>query len=113
VIDRIVFHPELADAEHPRQAVGSDERGETGVETDLGLALDRQQLAIAPEVARSRLDGIARHLAGDPLVIVDDLQGAEAGLANVDGHRGVVGAAFPAFQTDHCAHAISFDEGPS
>ena len=60
MVDRVVLDVELADAEPLRQPVGAHERREAGVEAGQRLALDRQELAIAPEALRPRLDQLAR-----------------------------------------------------
>ena len=64
MVDRVVLDVELADAEPRGEPVGPDERREAGVEPGARLAVDRQQLAIAPEVLRPALDQLARDERG-------------------------------------------------
>ena len=59
VIHAVVLDVELADAQRFREAIGLDERREARGEAGARLAGDRQQLAIAPQVARPRRDGLA------------------------------------------------------
>src|SRR4029453_1994346 len=60
VVDGVVLDVELLHTENAREAIGPDERREARPEADLRLAVDRQQLAIPPEVPWPRLDQLAR-----------------------------------------------------
>ena len=53
----------------------------------------------------------AAHPRADRLVVVVDLEGAEAELADVDGRRGVPAAALPALQSLHSLHGLSIGRG--
>src|ERR1043165_7188924 len=107
MIDGVVLDVELFDAQHFAEAMGAHERREAGVEAGLGLAVDRQQLAVAPEVFRARGDLLARERFLDRVVVVDDLQRTEAGLADVERLFGVILAALAALQTFNVAHGFS------
>ena len=60
MVDRVVLDVQLADAEPRGEPVGAHERREAGVQAGPRLALDRQQLAIAPEVLRAGSRSAAR-----------------------------------------------------
>ena len=82
MIDGIVLEIQLADAERLREAIGFDERRESRIEAGARLAVDRQQLAIAPQVLRARLDLRAAHVAPDLVVVVDDFERSETLVAH-------------------------------
>src|SRR5213078_3988856 len=82
VIAGVVLDPELLAAELFGEAVGALERGEAGVEAGDGL-LDGEEVLVAPEALGAALDGLAGDLSLHAGVVVLDLVGAEALLADV------------------------------
>ena len=86
------------------EALGAHQRREARVQADVRLALDGQQLAVAPQVARPALDDLAREHAPDGVVVVLHLQRTEAGLADVQGGDGRLGAALAAPEPFGVAH---------
>src|SRR5208282_6512106 len=83
------------------------QRREARMEPDRRLAVDRQQLAIAPQVSRARLDNRARDRGLNFRVVVDDLERAEAGLAHVERLDRIFLAALAALQACDVAHPSS------
>src|SRR5262249_47517298 len=73
-------------------------------QTDVRLALDGQQLPVAPEVPRATLDQLARERAPDAVVVVLHLEGAEARLADVQRCDGALGAALATLEPFGVAH---------
>ena len=83
VVDRVILHPDLAQAQPLRQAIRLDERGETDLEADGRLAFDRQQLAIPPHIRGPRLDFVPCQHGLDQVVVVIDFQRAETEFADM------------------------------
>src|ERR1041385_8123402 len=106
MIDGVVLDVELFDAQHFAEAMGAHERREAGVEAGLGLAVDRQQLAVAPEIFLARRDLLARERFLDRVVVVDDLQRSEAGLAHMERLFGIILAALATPQPFNVAHGF-------
>ena len=52
---------------------------------DQRVAVERQEIAVAPDAGRARRDAVARQDRANRGVVVLDLEGAEAVFANVDG----------------------------
>ncbi len=104
VVDAVVLDVQLADAEALGQARRRHQRREAGVESGQRLAGDRQQFAVAPDVARPRRDVLARERGARLLVVVDRLERAEALVTDVGGFRGKRGVAHVALQTEQCGH---------
>src|SRR5262249_23030997 len=101
------LHPELFHAEDGTEALGADERGEARVEADARLLVDREQLAVAPEIPRSARDRLAGEDASDRVVVVGHLERAEARLADVERRDRRFGPAFPAAEALHVGHRAS------
>jgi len=83
----VVLDPDLAEAEPLGQPVGLDQRRHAGLErVARALALgERQEVRIAPDPARSRLD-LALQLHGvEAGVVISDLERPEAALAEEGG----------------------------
>ena len=74
------------------------------MEPDARLALDGQELAIAPEIPRPALDRLAREHAAHGVVVVDDLVGTEAHVAHVQRRHGALGPALSTAQPFDEAH---------
>ena len=62
---------------------GLDQRREAGLDVD-GYAVAGQQVGVAPDRRGAALDALSRDDLAQRLVIVDDLERAEAELADVD-----------------------------
>ena len=98
MVDRVVLDVELGDAELLGQPRRAHQRRETRVETCLGL-LDRQQLQIAPERSRPRLDQFAADHAANGVVVVGHFERTQAlgahprGLQRIRGPAQVTGQA--------------------
>jgi hypothetical protein len=82
MIDGIVFEIELPDAQGLREPIGFDEWGVSRIEPGARLAVNRQQLSVAPQVIRARLDLGAGHVAPDLVVVVDDFERSQALIAD-------------------------------
>ena len=93
MVDRVVFHVELANAEPGGQTVRLDERGESGMQARARLAVDRQELPVAPEVLGPLLDHLARHRAGNRRVVERDFERSETLRADPEGAGRVLGLA--------------------
>ena len=100
-VQGVVLQPQLAEAELGGQAVGPHQRGEAGAQVDGAVVDRRQQVGVAPDRRRAGGDGLPRRGRGDLLVVVDDLEGAEAPLTDMErlGREGV--AALPTPQALH------------
>ena len=83
MVDRVVLDVELVEPEPLRQPRAAHERRVAGVKAGPRLALDRKQLAIAPEVFRPAFDRFARER--DRRVVVHGLERPEALVAHVVG----------------------------
>src|SRR5260370_34189622 len=83
MVDRVVLDVQLLEPEFGAEAARVQERREARKRTRLGLAIDRQQLAIAPEVVRACRDRRARDRGANLRVIVGDFERSEAILAHV------------------------------
>ena len=83
VVDRIVFDIQFFDTESGAETMGAHERREAGVETDSRFAVDRQELAIAPQVMRPRGDFVAADGLSDPVVVVANVERTETVVAHM------------------------------
>ena len=104
VVGAVVLEVELAHAQLAAQALGPHERREARAQAGPRLALDRQQVAVAPERARPRLDPLAGHDPAHRGVVVAHLDGAEALVADHARGDGVRRPAFLAGQATNEAH---------
>src|SRR5689334_1340127 len=89
MVDRVVFDVELPHAEARGQPIGLDERREARMQTGLRLAVDRQELAVAPEVLGPAFDERPRHLALHQRIVKRDLERPEARAADPQWARGI------------------------
>ena len=98
----VVLDPDLAEAELGGEAVGPHERREPGAEVDRGVALRpaagrrSARADSGPAAIFSRLDR-----GRDRVVVVGDLERAEAPLARVDRRGVVLATALPTAQPMH------------
>src|SRR5712664_3650726 len=106
MVDRVVLDIELLDTEFGAEAFGAQQRGEPRTRSDLRLALDRQQFAIAPQIVRSAFDRRARDRGADFRVVVADFERTEAGFANVERADWVFLAALATPETGDVTHRI-------
>ena len=86
--DRVVLDVELADAPLGGQVARAHQRGEADRAADRRPAvheIERQQIGVAPDRFGAGLDARAADARADHLVVVLDLEGTEAELADVDG----------------------------
>src|SRR5262249_35431639 len=79
----VVLDPDLAEAEALSQAWGADEGRQSGLEGRAGRIVERQEVRVAPDPVRSRLDLAARLLRVDCREVIRDLQWPEAALAHI------------------------------
>src|SRR5262249_18651499 len=105
--DAVVLEPELGEAEAPGQPVGADERRPADLPADRRRSVEREELGVAPHAGRPPRDGLAGERAAHPLVVVFDLQRAEALLADVHGGLVVDAAALATGEALHQSHAGS------
>ena len=104
VVHRIVFDVQLARPRRDAEAVGLHQRREARIETG-PRRRDRQQLPIPPEILRPRADVVARHTGRlNRVVVVGDLERAEALVADEQRFGGEAGPAHPAAQTGEMTH---------
>src|SRR6185436_13979903 len=103
IIAGVVFDVELLAAEFFGEAVGALERGEAGVQAGDGL-IDGEEVFVAPEGLGAFGDGLAGDFAFHGGVVVFDLVGAEALLADVEGLDADAVSAFLTLETFDVAH---------
>ena len=84
VVDGVVFDVEGFDAECLREAIRLHERGKADLLADGGLAVDGEELPVAPHGLRAALNRGARDGRFHGIVIISGLQRAEVEFANVD-----------------------------
>src|SRR3954467_307122 len=94
MIDRIIFDVQFFDAKISRQAVRFHKWSKTTVQSNRGLAGDGEQLAIAPERSRARLDDLTGQLLTDAFVVVDNFKRSEARFADVQWRDRILLATF-------------------
>ena len=104
-VHRVVLDPHLTEAELGGEAVGAHQRREPGAEVDRGVAVGRQEVGVAPDRQRTRGDLLAAGVRADRVVVVRDLERAEAPLAGEDGRDVVLASALPTSQAVHVSHA--------
>src|SRR5262249_44017699 len=85
VADRVVLEVKLADAPGRLEVPRAHERGQSHVVTDRGLPVQRQEVLVAPDAGWARRDPIPGQDRADGGVVVVDLEGTEAVLADVGG----------------------------
>ena len=97
-VDAVVLDVEIFDAKALGQVVGLEQGGEPGAHIN-GVAFDRQEIAVAPDRGGTGFDGGPAHPVPDRLVVVHDLERAEADVfADVTGASFIGMAAFLAAQ---------------
>src|SRR5581483_5409116 len=106
MVDRVVLDIEPLKPELGAQPARVQERSEAGKRAGIGLALDRQQLAVTPEVMRARRDRRARNRRANPGVVVADLERAEAVFAYVQRLDRVFLPALAALQVGDVVHRM-------
>jgi hypothetical protein len=85
---RIVLDVELPHAELLGQIPRANERGEAHRLSNGGFAfrlVQRQEIRVPPDAGGARLDALPADELADHLVVIVDLEGTEAELADVDG----------------------------
>jgi hypothetical protein len=105
MIHRVVLDVQLAETQAIGQARAPHQRRKARIEARAGLARDRQDLAVPPEVLRPPLDLLAGH--PDGRIVVDRLQGAQTFLADPQGLGGKSGFTQMTLQSDERAHTAS------
>ena len=92
------------EAELGGQAVGPDQRGAAGAQVDGGGVDHGEERGVAPDGLGARLDLGPGDGGPEGLVVVDDLEGPEAVVADVQGFGGVGARAFPTAQPSDEVH---------
>src|SRR4249920_844999 len=97
--DGVILDVELIDTERFGEPVSFDKRRASGLESDNGITIERQELSVTPERLRPRSDYLARQRLLHSGVVVINFQRTEAFFT--DRHRLdlIAGAAFPAFES--------------
>src|SRR5262249_42901210 len=98
-VDGVVLDPQPLDAQLGGEAVGPYQRRAADLPADGRLAVEPQQLAVAPHGARAGGGLLPREGAGDGAVVVIDLERAEvlgAGVGRGDPVGGTTQAALQA-----------------
>jgi hypothetical protein len=85
VADGIVLDPHLATTQLIGEIPRSHQRREADVMADSQIPFHGQQVLVPPHAGRSRGDRLASHHAAKSVVVVVDLEGTEAELADVNG----------------------------
>ena len=91
---RVVLEREVLDPERGSEAGSPKERRAARASSHRGLAIEGQQLVVAPEVGRTSRDGLTREGSLHRVQVVDRLESAPAFLA---GRHRILGACAPAF----------------
>ena len=82
-LDSVVLDVQLFYAQLPREAVGLQQRRAARVQTVGGWPVEWKKVGVSPVALWASLDLVARDVLGDGVVVVGDLEGAEAHLADV------------------------------
>src|SRR5947208_8521900 len=101
-IRRIVLDPELPEPEALSESVGSDQRGQARFERIARSAVEREEVRVAPDAARARLDLPAGLCRVEIREVIGDLERAEALLTDIAGIEPVLLAAFLALERLNC-----------
>ena len=111
----VVLDVELRDAELLAEVARAHEGREADRLPQRGLTVraqvERQQVGVAPDAVGPALDARAGHTRADDGIVVVDLEGAEAELADVNGGGGVRAPALPALQSLQAIHGLSIGRG--
>src|SRR5829696_305930 len=105
----VVLDPELAQSEPLRQPVGADQRRQPRLERIPGAPLEGQEIGVAPDSSRTRLDLPAGLLSVEVREVVGDLERTEALLAHVASVERVLGPAFLALEGFDC-HGLLYEK---
>jgi hypothetical protein len=84
VAHSIVLQIELAESPGLAEVPRAHQRRHPHVPTDHGVSVEGQEVSVPPDAGRTRRDALPRQDRADRGVVVVDLEGAEAGLADVD-----------------------------
>jgi hypothetical protein len=87
---RIIFKIELSRAERVPEPARPDKRSKSRVEPDPRLVLDRQKLAVAPDITYARRDSLRIDRALDASKVIHDLEGAKTFVAHMHGRNSVI-----------------------
>ena len=111
-IHAVVLEVEVPESQLGAQAVRLDQGREPFAERDHpGLRAHGEQVSVAPDAGRSGLDpGPADH-PPDGVIVVFDVEGTEAHLADMRGLQLVLGPALPAPEAEHVRH-VDQSSGP-
>src|SRR5919109_2586658 len=108
MIDRVIFDVEFFDAQDFTKPAGSDEGCKTGIQAGLGFPVDRKEFEITPKVSIARGDFFTAYGSLNGVVIIDDFQRAEAGVAYVKRLLRIFLSALSALESVDKAHGPSF-----
>src|SRR5271165_2004638 len=107
MIDGIVLDIQPLESDLRSKPLRVQQRSKARAQSQHRLAFDRQQFAVAPEVARTRLDRFMAYRLLDRCVVVIDFERTEAGFAHVKGAHWVLLPALAALEIDDVtAHGI-------
>src|SRR4051794_27650065 len=98
MVNGVVFDVEIAYPEAFRQTLCPHQWGESRLQTDGRLAVDRQKLAVPPHGPGPLRNDLAREDFFDDVIIVGRFERPKIKLANVDGFLRVLAAAFATSQ---------------
>ena len=113
VVARVVLDPQLVAPQFVGKPVSPLQRGESGMMSCFGLPFDRQQIPIAPEIARAGGNRLACNLPLHFCIIVLNFVRAKTGLADMNrGDRHPM-PAFLALESQHVTHRGSFNQKKS
>ena len=101
-VGRIVLDPHLTQSEPVCKPVGADQRGEPGLERVSRVALEGQEVGIAPDATGAGLDLPPRLFGIEVGVVVRDLERAKALLTHEAGIERIALPALLAFQGLDC-----------
>ena len=104
VADRVVLEVELPESPGVPEVPRVHQRRHAHVAADQWLAIERQKIAVAPDARGPRCDALARQDRADGGVVVVDLEGAEAVLADVDRALRNTAAALAADEPSDMSH---------
>ena len=97
-VHAVVLDVEPVEAQFAAQVRGAQKRRIAGADVNGVLSVDGKKVGVTPHRRRAGLDAFTGEVARECGVVVHDLQGAEAELADVRGLQFVFTAAFAAFE---------------
>src|ERR1700722_17475406 len=100
MIDRVVLYIEMLQTELRAEPMAMQQRREAGVRPDIRFAgkIDRQKLAIQPQIVRALLDHAACKDRANLCVVLGDLERPETGLADMQRAYRILLPALATFQ---------------